>query len=220
MRGATPTSIEIGRISSAARPSGRFFSTAIRRLITSFSSLSNASWAAARRSLYSSDSGSPAKASSTSSSTRLVASWRSSLSSTCVASSSEEPKRSLICSSRAASTCGTSTSSFGLPAFSWSSRCAAQSFLISPWAMSSASRISASETSWAPASTMRIASSVPATTRSSGLSGSHSSSGLTTKPPSSSWPMRTAPTGVGNGMSDTISAALAPFIARMSYGCT
>ena len=44
----------------------------------------------------------------------------------------------------------------------------AQSFLISPWAMSSASRISASEISLAPASTIRMASSVPATTRSSG----------------------------------------------------
>ena len=33
-------------------------------------------------------------------------------------------------------------------------------------------------------------------------------------------PIRTAPTGIGNGMSDTISAADAPFIARMSYGLT
>jgi hypothetical protein len=63
---------------------------------------------------------------------------------------------------------------------------------------------------------MRIASSVPATTRSSGLSSSHSSSGFTTNPPSASWPIRTAPTATGNGMSDTMSAALAPFIARTS----
>ena len=82
--------------------------------------------------------------------------------------------------------------------------------------MSSASRISASEISLAPASTMRIASSVPETTRSSGLSSIHSSSGFTTKLPSSSWPTRTAPTGAGNGMSDSISAVLAPFMARMS----
>ena len=107
-------------------------------------------------------------------------------------------------------------SAFSLPAFSASSRCAAQSFLISPCAMSSASRISASETSLAPASTIRIASSVPATTRSSSASRSDSSSGFTTNPPSSSLPMRTAPTGVGDGMSEIISAALAPFIARMS----
>src|SRR5437764_21241 len=86
--------------------------------------------------------------------------------------------------------------------------------------MSNASRISASDTSWAPASTMRIASSVPATTRSSGLSGIHSSSGLTMKPPSSSCPIRTEPTGSGNGMSETMSAALAPFMASTSYGLT
>ena len=42
-----------------------------------------------------------------------------------------------------------------------------------------------------------------------------SSSGLTTKLPSI-LPTRTAPTGVGNGMSETISAADAPFIASMS----
>ena len=82
--------------------------------------------------------------------------------------------------------------------------------------MSSASRISASDTSLAPASTMRMASSVPATTRSRSVSSSDSSGGFTTNPPSSSLPTRTAPTGTGNGMSDTISAALAPFIARMS----
>ncbi len=40
-------------------------------------------------------------------------------------------------------------------------------------------------------------------------------SGLTTKLPST-LPIRTAPTGVGNGMSEIISAAEAPFIARMS----
>ena len=53
-----------------------------------------------------------------------------------------------------------------LPAFSPSSRMAATSFLISECAMSSASRISASGISLAPASTIRMASSVPETTRS------------------------------------------------------
>ena len=133
-----------------------------------------------------------------------------------MASDSLEPNCSVSCESTDSSTCGTSTSVLGLPAFSASSRWAAQIFLISPWAMSSASRISASEISLAPASTMRMASSEPETTRSSGLSSIHSSSGLTTKLPSSSCPIRTAPTGIGNGMSDTISAALAPFMARMS----
>ena len=85
MRGATPTSIEMSRISSALRPSGRFLSTAIRVRIVSFSSLSKASWTAWRRSTASVSSPSAPKASKTSSSTFLVASWRSSLSSTWVA---------------------------------------------------------------------------------------------------------------------------------------
>ncbi len=82
VRGAIPTSIEMSRISSALRPSGRFLSTAIRVRIVSFSSLSNASCdrlAALHRSV---SSPSEPKASRTSSSTFLVASWRSSLSST------------------------------------------------------------------------------------------------------------------------------------------
>ena len=61
---------------------------------------------------------------------------------------------------------GASTSIFSLPAFCCSSSIAAVSFLISQWAMSSASRISCSVTPLAPASTIRIASSVPATIRS------------------------------------------------------
>ncbi len=107
--------------------------------------------------------------------------------------------------------------SFSFGAFAASSCWAAQSFLIAPWAMSSASSISASVISFAPASTIRIASSVPATTRSRSAVSCCSSVGLTTKLPST-LPMRTAPTGVGNGMLETIRAADAPFIARMSYG--
>ena len=85
--------------------------------------------------------------------------------------------------------------------------------------MSSASRISASGTSLAPHSTISTASSVPATTRSMSVVRSCSSVGLTTKLPSI-LPMRTAPTAVGYGTSEIISAADAPFIARMSYGWT
>ena len=47
------------------------------------------------------------------------------------------------------------------------------------------------------------------------LSVASSSGGLTTKLPST-LPMRTAPTGVGSGTSEIMSAADAPFIARMS----
>ena len=182
-----------------------------------FSSVSNASWARVRNSAYVSDSESPAYCASTSSSTFFVASWRSSLSSTDVAASSAAPCESTIWRTRSSSTGGAVISSLGLPAFSASSRWAATSFLISPWAMSSASRISASGISFAPASTIRIASSVPATTRSRSDSSSASSLGLTTKLPST-LPIRTAPTGVGNGTLETISAADAPFMASTSYG--
>jgi hypothetical protein len=48
VRGAISTSIEIGRICSELRPSGRFFWIAIRSRISVFSSLSNARWALAR----------------------------------------------------------------------------------------------------------------------------------------------------------------------------
>ncbi len=46
-----------------------------------------------------------------------------------------------------------------------------------------------------------------------------SSVGFTTKLPSI-LPIRTAPTGSGNGMSESMSAADAPFMARMSYGAS
>ena len=79
---------------------------------------------------------------------------------------------------RSSSTGIVSKTFFSLPTFAASSRCSAQSFLISAWAMSSASRISASGISLAPASTIRMASSVPATirSRSDGFSASASRS--------------------------------------------
>ncbi len=77
------------------------------------------------------------------------------------------PCELLIDSRVVSSTCGASISSFSLPAFSRSSSIVATSFLISECAMSSASRISASVTPSAPASTIRMASSVPDTIRSS-----------------------------------------------------
>ena len=60
---------------------------------------------------------------------------------------------------------------------------------------------------------------MPETTRSMSRSSQLSSEGFTTKSPSS-LPIRTAPTCFGSGMSDTAIAAEAPFIARMSYGCS
>ena len=215
-RGAMSTSHSIGRISSWARPSGRFLSTAIRLRMISLSSFEKAAAASACRS----GSGSPsspagASASSTSSLTASAASWWASFSLIEVASSILAPKRERISSSRPASTSGASTSSFSLPALSASSCIAAQSFLISPWAMSRASRISASVTPSAPASTIRIASSVPATIRSSSSSSERSSDGLTTNSPSS-LPTRTAPTWAATGIGEIARAAEAPFMARLS----
>ena len=129
VRGATPTSIEIGRISRSARPSGRRFCLAMRSRMIVFSSRSNASCARWRYSAYVSASGSPLYCSSTASSTAFVASWRASLSSTEVASSSARPWLSAIWRTRSSSTCGASIASFSLPAFSASSRCSGAQLL-------------------------------------------------------------------------------------------
>jgi hypothetical protein len=110
---------------------------------------------------------------------------------------------------------GASTETFSLPAFSCSSSIAPISVLISPWAMSSASSTSASVTPLAPHSTIRIASLEPETIRSISSSGWVSSSGLTTKSPSS-LPILTAPTSAAVGTGEIARAAEAPFIARMS----
>ena len=59
-----------------------------------------------------------------------------------IASTSAWPCEERISLSRPSSILGASTSIFSLPAFCCSSSIAATSFLISPWAMSSASRIS------------------------------------------------------------------------------
>ena len=105
MRGSRPASIVIWRISSVPRPSGRFFWIAMRSRMIDFSSLSNASCALPRASAYSGASSGPEYWVRISASTALVASWRASLSSTDVASSSFDPCEPLICSSRSASTC-------------------------------------------------------------------------------------------------------------------
>ena len=57
VRGATPASIEMSRISFSARPSGRFLWTAMRWRMIVFSSLSNASCTAWRRSASSASGG-------------------------------------------------------------------------------------------------------------------------------------------------------------------
>ena len=92
--------------------------------------------------------------------------------------------------------------------------------LISPCAISSASRSTSSGTSSAPASTIVRPSFVPTTIRSSDVSSQFCCSvGLMTSSPSSR-PMRTAPTGPKNGSGESISAADAPLMHRMSCGVT
>ena len=129
MRGSTPASIEILRISFSARPSGRFLWTAIRWRIAAFSSLLNTALAPIRFSKYSSASGSPAYCSMTAVSTALVAFWRSILSTTWVAASRSAPW--LARSARAASRRSTEPRrpSFSLPTLAASSRCACAKLL-------------------------------------------------------------------------------------------
>ncbi len=89
------------------------------------------------------------------------------------------------------------------------------------WASSNASRIVSSGISSAPASTIVSASGVPTTMRSRSLSPSSTSGsdGFTTSWPSIR-PIRTAPTGPMKGSGETISAAEAPLMQRMSWAVT
>ena len=99
--------------------------------------------------------------------------------------------------------------------------CATRSFWIftrrlhSAWPNAIASSIVSSDTSFAPDSTMRIASSVPAMTSSSADAFFCAVVGFAMNFPST-WATRTAPTGPSNGMPDRHSAADVPFMARMS----
>ena len=210
------TSVSIGRISSWARPSGRFLSTAMRLRIVDFSIEPKARETSSRRAASASSSPvSGAYWARTASLIASIASWRASFSGTLVASSIALAWLPRICSTRPSSRTGASTEIFSLPAFCWSSSIAPTSFLISAWAMSRASRTSASVTLSAPHSTIRIASLEPETIRSISRFSCSSSDGLTTKSPSS-LPTRTAPTCSATGTGEIASAAEAPFIARMS----
>ena len=107
-----------------------------------------------------------------------------------------------------------------MPTWRRRSSCASQIFTISACASSKASSIVASGTSSAPASIIVSASLLPTTIRSSVLSSSSDGSdGLTTNSPSIR-PMRTAPTGPMKGSGETINAAEAPLMQRMSCAVT
>ena len=143
VRGTTLTSLLIGRTSSAARPSGRRFSTAMRRRMMSFSSLATARFTCTTRS------GSVSSVMScayTASLTSAVASMRSFLPGTWVAASKAAPKPLRTSASTPSSIVHAGTSHLGLPTSFCSSTCTATSFLISSCARLRASTMTLSET--------------------------------------------------------------------------
>ncbi len=215
-RGRMPASVVMSRISSALRPSGRCFSTAMRRRMMLFCSASKAR----PKSAEASGSGSaPRIDSAAAERTAATLSRRSSLACSRVASARSLPNDfSTLAASLSSTTIG-ATSHLGLPAFFCSSSCAAQRVRISSWAIWRASSIVSSSTSVAPASTIEIASTVPATTRSSSDSSVSCSVGLMMNS-SPIRPMRTAPTGPWKGISESMRAIEAPLSARMSKAFT
>jgi hypothetical protein len=89
-------------------------------------------------------------------------------------------------------------------------------FLMASCPVARASTITASGISPAPASTITMASSVPATSRLSWLFVLRSAvEGLTTQAPSQ-YPTRTAPTACSKGMSEITRAVDAPMMDRVS----
>ncbi len=87
--------------------------------------------------------------------------------------------------------------------------------LISSWPNNMASKIVSSGTSFAPASTIMMASLVPATTRLRSLTSLLSNVGLMTNSPSTN-PTETAPIGPSKGMSEIDRAIEEPIIATTS----
>ena len=92
-------------------------------------------------------------------------------------------------------------------------------FFISSCANMIASRMVSSGTSFAPASTIMIASFVPDTTRCILLCSLCASDGLTTNCPST-MPISTDPVGPSQGISDIASATDEPIIAAISDGAS
>ena len=196
VRGTTPTSQLIGRTSSTARPSGRRFSTAMRRRMMSFSTLATARLTCTTRSGSASSARSCAD---TASLTSAVASMRSFLP---APGSRRRTRRRSRCGPRRARPRRQSTR--GRP--TWACRPALQLDLHGDELLDllvrklSASTMTLSDTCSAPASTMTIASAVPVTTRSMSDSfWSSSSVGFTTSWPSMR-PTCTEPMGPPNGM--------------------
>ena len=97
------------------------------------------------------------------------------------------------------------------------SSCNSTSCAMASWPSAMASTSSDSGTSPASASTIMIASLVPATIRLRSLWASCSQVGCRTSSPSTC-PIRTDPTGPSKGTSETVSAALAAIVPSVSGG--
>ena len=195
-----------------ARPSGRCLSTAMRLRMMLFSSASKAR----PKDAWSSGSGSaPRTASAAARRTAAILSRRSSLACSRVASLRSLPAAFSIAFSTFSSTASGATSHLGLPADLLELQlhvAEGADLLVGDLRASS---IVSSLTSLAPASTIEMASAVPATIRSSSDSSVSWRVGLMMNSSPIS-PMRTAPTGPSKGSSEIISAADAPLSARMS----
>ena len=161
-RGRYSTSDEMGRISFTLRPSTRMPFSTISRRTSAFSTFSKAS-----RTLGLSVSSAPTAA-TTSSNTASMALARASFSCTERACSTFALASSFTRATRAGSAAAASNAMRGLAALPMSSFCIRASTLHCSKPKASASSILSSAISLPPDSTMRMASSVPAITISSG----------------------------------------------------
>ena len=215
VRGMTPTSHVIWRISSVPRPSGRRFCTAMRSRTMSFSSFATARFTCTARSASAS---SPTSASMAAFFTSAVASWRAFLSSAWVAASRAAPNCVRTSSSTPSSTAYAAHRPLGLAGEALQLELHVDELPDLLVRHLSASTTTSSVTSLAPASTITMASAVPVTTRSRSDSFWVSSRvGLMTSSPSMR-PTRTDPMGPSKGISLRVSAAEAPMLASDVVG--
>ena len=162
VRGSSPTSLESGRTSVSARPSGRLPSLMTLARTVFFSTSSNA--LATALASYCSLSCSMASCSAC-----LMPSLRSPRPSprSMMLSSAGRAMRSMLDSSSGSEPSENTTSVFGLPASATILSCRSMILTLFSWPMRSASRMTSSLTSFAPASIMMTASRLPAMVRSS-----------------------------------------------------
>ena len=210
VRGSSPTSQVMGRISVMPRPSNRFCSFRIMARTSSFSRSCRITLMNDSASGYSS-----ANCSITCSLICFSAVRRSLFSGMRTASLMPGKAISFTFSSRPSGTCdGTSSrlTTFSSPA---NSNCKSTNFLMVSWAKSIAANRSSSLTSLASPSTIMMDSLEPATTNSRSASSYWGMVGLMTKSPFS-LATRTVAMGPSNGILEMVKAAEAPKPAKTS----